>query len=209
MISNEVSTKEKFVIEALRLFSEKGYEAVSVAEIAGAVGCSAPALYKHYKSKKQLLEAVIEASNKGFEAQMEAMHFDFDSNGKDREAFINMTEEDEIKRLQDMVSYTIHNWFSQAFRKLCTVEQFHMKELSEAYDLRYVDFPINQYEKIFELWIESGKMKPGNARAMAALYVGYPMLVIGICDRDPDKEEECMKKIEEHIREFNKQFRNS
>ena len=61
MISNEVSTKEKFVIEALRLFSEKGYEAVSVAEIAGAVGCSAPALYKHYKSKKQLLEAVIEA----------------------------------------------------------------------------------------------------------------------------------------------------
>ncbi|MCI6977382.1 MAG: TetR/AcrR family transcriptional regulator [Lachnospiraceae bacterium] len=209
MISNEVSTKEKFVIEALRLFSEKGYEAVSVAEIAGAVGCSAPALYKHYKSKKQLLEAVIEASNKGFEAQMEAMHFDFDSNGKDREAFIDMTEEDEIKRLQDMVSYTIHNWFSQAFRKLCTVEQFHMKELSEAYDLRYVDFPINQYEKIFELWIESGKMKPGNARAMAALYVGYPMLVIGICDRDPQKEEECMKKIEEHIREFNKQFRNS
>lgn len=209
MISNEVSTKEKFVIEALRLFSEKGYEAVSVAEIAGAVGCSAPALYKHYKSKKQLLEAVIEASNKGFEAQMEAMHFDFDSNGKDRKAFIDMTEEDEIKRLQDMVSYTIHNWFSQAFRKLCTVEQFHMKELSEAYDLRYVDFPINQYEKIFELWIESGKMKPGNARAMAALYVGYPMLVIGICDRDPQKEEECMKKIEEHIREFNKQFRNS
>ena len=52
-------------------------------------------------------------------------------------------------------------------------------------------------------------MKPGNARAMAALYVGYPMLVIGICDRDPQKEEECMKKIEEHIREFNKQFRNS
>ena len=194
MISNEVSTKEKFVIEALRLFSEKGYEAVSVAEIASAVGCSAPALYKHYKSKKQLLEAVIEASNKGFEAQMEAMHFDFDSNGKDREAFIDMTEEDEIKRLQDMVSYTIHNWFSQAFRKLCTVEQFHMKELSEAYDLRYVDFPINQYEKIFELWIESGKMKPGNARAMAALYVGYPLLVIGICDRDPQKEEECMKK---------------
>jgi AcrR family transcriptional regulator len=209
VISNEVSTNEKFVIEALRLFSEKGYEAVSVAEIAGAVGCSAPALYKHYKSKKQLLEAVIEASNKGFEAQMEAMHFDFDSNGKDREAFIDMTEEDEIKRLQDIVSYAIHNWFSQAFRKLCTVEQFHMKELSEAYDLRYVDFPINQYEKIFELWIESGKMKPGNARAMAALYVGYPMLVIGICDRDPQKEEECMKKIEEHIREFNKQFRNS
>ena len=209
MISNDVSTKEKFVIEALRLFSEKGYEAVSVAEIASAVGCSAPALYKHYKSKKQLLEAVIEASNKGFEAQMEAMHFDFDSNGKDREAFIDMTEEDEIKRLQDMVNYTIHNWFSQAFRKLCTVEQFHMKELSEAYDLRYVDFPINQYEKIFELWIESGKMKPGNARAMAALYVGYPLLVIGICDRDPQKEEECMKKIEEHIREFNKQFRNS
>lgn len=39
------ATKEKFLIGALRLFAEKGYDAVSVAEIASAVGVTAPALY--------------------------------------------------------------------------------------------------------------------------------------------------------------------
>ena len=39
------TTKDLFLIEALRLFSKNGYEAVSVSQIADAVGCSAPALW--------------------------------------------------------------------------------------------------------------------------------------------------------------------
>ena len=45
-------TKQRILREALRLFSQKGYDAVSVEQNANAVGIKAPSLYKHYKSKQ-------------------------------------------------------------------------------------------------------------------------------------------------------------
>lgn len=42
-------TKEKIMMTALRLFAKDGYEAVSVSRIAGELGMTKGALYKHYK----------------------------------------------------------------------------------------------------------------------------------------------------------------
>ena len=39
------NTKERILLEALKLFSNEGYEAVSVEQIAAAVGIKAPSLY--------------------------------------------------------------------------------------------------------------------------------------------------------------------
>ena len=44
---------------AIRLFSEQGYRAVSMRNIADAVGISAPALYNHFADKKSLYEAAV------------------------------------------------------------------------------------------------------------------------------------------------------
>ena len=49
-----MTTKQKILNEALTLFSERGYNAVYVGDIAAAVGIKAPSLYKHYKSKKDI-----------------------------------------------------------------------------------------------------------------------------------------------------------
>ena len=66
MKKENISTKEMFMDEALRLFAERGYDAVSVSEIADAVGCSAPALYKHFSGKRDLFDAILERSEQGF-----------------------------------------------------------------------------------------------------------------------------------------------
>ena len=56
------STRERLVTEAMRLFSEQGYRATSVAQIEAAAGLAAGsgALYHHFKSKESLLEAGID-----------------------------------------------------------------------------------------------------------------------------------------------------
>jgi len=46
------------VREATRLFAERGVESVSLKEIADAVGCRAPALYRYFPDKDALLLAV-------------------------------------------------------------------------------------------------------------------------------------------------------
>ncbi|MHA3020985.1 TetR/AcrR family transcriptional regulator [Mycobacterium sp. BMJ-28] len=56
------STRERILAEAMRLFSDKGFEATSVSQIETAAGLAAGsgALYRHFKSKDALLIAGID-----------------------------------------------------------------------------------------------------------------------------------------------------
>ena len=52
-------TRERILEQALELFSEKGYDSVSVGEIARADGIKAPSLKNHFPSKRDNLEAIV------------------------------------------------------------------------------------------------------------------------------------------------------
>ena len=58
----EAPTRERLIAEAMRLFSEQGYQGTSVAQIEAAAGLApgSGALYHHFKSKEELLEAGID-----------------------------------------------------------------------------------------------------------------------------------------------------
>lgn len=61
-------TKEAIRQAALKRFAEQGYDATSMAEIAGDVGIKAPAIYAHFKGKTELyLELVQRVSDKELE----------------------------------------------------------------------------------------------------------------------------------------------
>ncbi|MFD0902054.1 TetR/AcrR family transcriptional regulator [Actinomadura sediminis] len=55
------STRERIVAESLRLFADRGYAATSVAEIEAAAGLSpgAGGLYRHFRSKEEVLSSAI------------------------------------------------------------------------------------------------------------------------------------------------------
>lgn len=57
----EPTTRERIVAEADRLFYEHGYELTSFTAIADSVGISRGNFYYHFKSKDEILDAVIEA----------------------------------------------------------------------------------------------------------------------------------------------------
>lgn len=52
--------RQQILAEAIRAFGDRGYHAVSMQEIAEAVGVTKPALYLHYASKERLLTATVE-----------------------------------------------------------------------------------------------------------------------------------------------------
>lgn len=58
----EATTKERLVIEGMRLFSEQGYQATSITQIEKAAGLvpGCGALYNHFKTKDALLTAGID-----------------------------------------------------------------------------------------------------------------------------------------------------
>ena len=60
MESKEKNTKEKILEEALKLFAQSGYMGTSMNDIASKLGVTKAALYKHYKSKQEILDSIIE-----------------------------------------------------------------------------------------------------------------------------------------------------
>ena len=58
------STKERILRTALELFAQNGYLGTSMNDIAGQLGFTKAALYKHYASKQEILEKIVERMNK-------------------------------------------------------------------------------------------------------------------------------------------------
>ena len=59
------TTKEDILIVALHLFARDGYEAVSVSQIAGELGMTKGALYRHYESKRDIFEHIVKSMEQG------------------------------------------------------------------------------------------------------------------------------------------------
>ena len=57
------NTKETIIREALKLFAEKGFAAVSMRDLAEAVGISASTIYHYYESKQVLFQDMIRQAN--------------------------------------------------------------------------------------------------------------------------------------------------
>lgn len=57
--SDRPDTRDRILDAALEVFSEYGFEGATVRKIAAKVGVSDPALYAHFKSKKEIFEALI------------------------------------------------------------------------------------------------------------------------------------------------------
>ncbi|MBZ0204630.1 MAG: TetR family transcriptional regulator [Ignavibacteria bacterium] len=53
-----LSRKEQILRVSAKLFKEKGFEAASMRDIAGAMGIEAASLYSHIKSKDEILETI-------------------------------------------------------------------------------------------------------------------------------------------------------
>ena len=57
------STKERILETALELFAQNGYLGTSMNDIAGRLGFTKAALYKHYTSKQEILDKIVERMN--------------------------------------------------------------------------------------------------------------------------------------------------
>lgn len=61
------NTKENIMYQALTLFSDRGYEGVTMRDIASAVGIKAASLYNHFKSKEDIFNIIIDEMSKRYE----------------------------------------------------------------------------------------------------------------------------------------------
>lgn len=197
-----MDTKQRILLEALRLFSKRGYDAISVEQIASAVGIKAPSLYKHYKSKKDIFDAIFEDTAKRYEEFIQTISIPVTDSKQDVVVFENITAEDLVQKVKSLIEYSLHDEYISKFRKMMTIEQFRSPELSKLYSDRYVNQIQNYHTDLFTKMIETGVLKKEDPCILAMVYDAPILVMLSECDRHPEKEEECIKKLEDHVRLF-------
>ena len=199
-------TKQRILREALRLFSQKGYDAVSVEQIADAVGIKAPSLYKHYKSKQDIFNAIFEETAKRYGAFAESISVHLGDSGQDLQVFSAITADALVEKVKSLISYSLHDEFVSQFRRMMTIEQFRSTELSALYSQRYVAQIQNYHKGLFQCMIAAGVMVDEDPDLLAMMYDSPILILLGECDLHPEKEQQIMGTLEDHVRLFYQTF---
>lgn len=195
------NTAQKILDAALGLFAKKGYDAVSVDEIAKAVGIKAPSIYNHFDSKQEIFDAIVETTAERYAHDTDKLEFCAEGKAKDLSQCKKISEQALYEKVKQIFEYSLHDQWISDFRKMMTIEQFRSDSFGELYTKRFVDRLVNYHSAVFASLIEKGEIT-GNADALALLYVSPILTLIGICDRQPEREAECLEKLEKHVALF-------
>ena len=201
-----MDTKHRILDEALTLFSEKGYANVYVSDIAERVRIKAPSLYKHYRNKRAIFDAIIDEMNHRFEQQAQALSISGTDPTADAEVYKNMDEEHLIKLGNDFFRYYLHDSYTKRFRKMLTLEQFQDQELARVYSQQYFDMPLSYQGMLLGLMVSQGLLVTGNVPIMTLQFYAPIYMLLTVCDREPSREQETMELLEGHIRQFDQLY---
>lgn len=202
-----MNTKQRIIEKALILFSQKGYEAVTVANIAEEVGIKAPSLYKHFKSKQDIFESILIELQSRYEMQASMLNIGGTDADKDTTNYMNIS----ANMLEDMVkglfAFFLHDEYTARFRKMMTIEQYKNPNIATLYSKQYFDDVINYQEMLFANFMQQGLIKNGDARTVAFQFFTPILSLIALCDRQPEREKEAYRYLEAHISQFNHIYR--
>ena len=202
MKDNKKSTRQRILDEALTLFSIRGFERVTVAEIAEAVGIKAPSLYNHFKSKRDIFDAILDEMKLGYDQQTASMQMDGRDADKNKPLYDGISEDGIIKMSTDLFLYFLHDDKERKFRKMLMIEQFNDENLADVYTKQYVDFPLAFQTDTYKMLISIGVRIPEDPQIMALQYYAPVYLYLRVCDRHPEREAEATKILQRHFRQF-------
>lgn len=188
-----MTTKNRILEAALTLFAENGYDGTSVEQIAKSVGIKAPSLYKHFKGKEDILNALIDSA----ESRYEELFGSEKHTGKipeNREEFVQTT--------LDKIRFTMHDPMIRKIRIFLVQEQFRNERLAEITTRHQLYGIQNMYRKILESMMDKDLIIKDDPDQLAMELTAPAVLLLSGADRQPQRAEEFLKKIEDHIRHF-------
>lgn len=184
------NTKEIILEKALMLFSQKGFESVSIRDIAAEVGIGNSALYKHFESKQAIFDSLVEKLKKEYLESSSIVSEDIRG--------INAVKEACLK----MFKYQTGDENIVRFRQLLLIEKFRNPEMAEIYREFFVNIPLRRLTSIFDTLQGKGLMEEGDTFVYAMeLYAPFYLFHFVEYDRD------IMDKLMIHVENFSGSFR--
>lgn len=189
----ESTTKSRILDEALVMFAENGYKGTNLRDLAEQLGLSKSALYKHYKSKEDIWNSLLDRMECYY-----AKHFGSEANlppqPKSCEELIALTV--------NMLRFTVNDRKIILTRKLLLTEQFHDERVKKLATKHFLEGTQKIFAQIFEGMVTDGLLKKSDPEMLSFVYTTPVTSLVHLCDREPQKQEQIFKQIEDFINHF-------
>lgn len=194
-------TKERIMETALELFAEKGYLGTSMNDIAKQLGFTKAALYKHYTSKQEILNRIVERMN---ETDYErAKQFEMPEGNLTE--IVAAYQKTPIEKVRAYSKAQFLHWteeeFSSRFRKMLTLEQYRDPEMAQLYQKYLATGPVDYMAAIFRGLTDSEEA----AQYLALEFYGPMFLLYSVSDSGAEQEQ-VLSLLDAHIERFTHQM---
>ncbi|HHW84985.1 MAG TPA: TetR/AcrR family transcriptional regulator [Chloroflexi bacterium] len=160
----EVANSRTIILSAAeRLFVEKGYHAISMREIADAVGMTKAALYYHFRDKEQLFMAILEGVLNELSALIEQCHLAESSHRGQIEAIVQqiMSLPPERRASLRLASQELGNLDAATRRNF--IEQYHTQFIGRITNILAAGMACGEFRALdpgIATWTLLGMMYP-------------------------------------------------
>ena len=193
----EEGTKKRILDIALELFAQNGYLGTSMSDIAKQLGFTKAALYKHYTSKQEILDQIVERMNRMDYERAEA----YEMPETEPDGFAETYMHTPIEKIRIYSLAQFDHWtketFSANFRKMLTLEQYRDPKLAQLHHDYLAGGPLEYMAAIFRKLADSDE----EAMQLALDFYGPMYLLYSIYDGAEDKAS-VAPLLDAHIRRF-------
>ena len=186
-------TKEKILMAALELFSQRGYAGTNIRELSASLGMGKSSLYRHFESKEDIWNALLDemiayyGERFGSAEQLPPVPESLD-------ALVQMTIQ--------MVHFTVHDERIIMTRKVLTLEQYRDVRARGLATKHFLTGLTEMFTRIFAGMMDKGLLRRDDPEMLAFAYTAPISALIHLCDREPEKTEEALSRIEAFSRHF-------
>ena len=186
-------TKEKILTKALELFSQKGYEGTNINELMGSVGLVKSAMYRHFSSKEEIWNALLDRLIAYYEERF---------GSPEKLPPVPESLEELLAMTMRMVNFTVHDETVVMTRKLLTIEQYRDERARKLATKHFLTGLTEMFSHVFSGMMEKGLLRREDPELLAFSYTAPISALIHLCDREPEQTDDALNRIEAFARLF-------
>jgi len=190
-------TKDRILSKALELFSQKGYDGTNIKEIMMSLGLVKTAMYRHFESKEEIWNTLLDRLIEYYEERF---------GSSEHLPPVPESLEELFEMTMRMVNFTVHDETVVMTRKLLTIEQFRDDRARALATKHFLNGLTEMFTHVFSGMMDRELLRRDDPAMVAFAYTAPISALIHLCDREPEKKDDALARIEAFCHYFIKVY---
>lgn len=144
-------TRENIIKESIDLFSVRGYDAVSVRDIAKTVGIKGSSIYNHFQSKEDIFNCILDKCSNYVEHSLRTLT----KNNAFKENIDNISDNLFLEESMKLFNFLLKDNYSVKLRRILTIEKFKNPKASKLFNDLFINDILNIQKDLFKELIDA------------------------------------------------------